>query len=252
MISSDVRANHKVGRSVRQGLWFVLMNNDAYARRGRANKEGGMTIQAVKSRRDSAKWAFFALMALCTLLVIFVDERFLLLPRDPEWVHIQNFRWLLLVHGPLGAVALLLGPFQFSDTLRRQRPRLHRWTGRIYVGAIAVSAPIAGYIGTHFERKSILFEQYFQAGGWFLTTAVALICVLRRNIPAHRAWMMKSYAFCLVFVLSRVPDAIPGFKWTDQLLADVLWALVFAALLVPDLILTTRELWRRRQGAPRP
>ena len=198
---------------------------------------------------DYTKWAFFAVMALCVALVIFVDERFLVLPADHEWQHIHDFRWLLLVHGPFGAVALLSGPFQFSDTIRRTRPKLHRWLGRIYVGAIAISAPMAAWIGYHFEPTSIRIEQLFQAGGWFLTTLIALICVLSRNFEWHKRWMMKSYGFCLVFILSRVPDASPAFHWTDQTLADVLWGLVVAALIVPDILLTVRELWRKRKKA---
>lgn len=208
-----------------------------------------MDIFARKDR-DYAKWAFFAAAAMCILLVIYVDERFVVLPADPEWKHIRSFEWLLAVHGPLGAVALLTGPLQFSDTIRRVRPKLHRWLGRTYVGAIAVSAPMAAWIGYHFEPTSIRIEQLFQAGGWFVTTLIALVCVLNRNLPLHKAWMMKSYGFCLVFILSRVPDAFPAFHWTDQVLADVLWGLVVAALIGPDIILTARDLWRkRRRGA---
>jgi uncharacterized membrane protein len=197
-------------------------------------------------RRDYVKWGFFALIAVLTLAVIRVDERFLVNPADPEWPHIQPFKWWLLVHGPLGAVALVLGPTQFSDTLRRRRPQLHRWIGRVYIGAIAVAATVAMYIGPRFEPKTIQIQQYFQAGGWLATTAIALMFILRRNIAAHKLWMMRSYGFCLVFVMSRVPDAIPGFHWNDQLLADVLWALVVAALIAPDLILTVRDLGRRQ------
>ncbi len=196
---------------------------------------------------DYGKWAFFALMAACVLLVIFVDERFVFLPADPEWKHIQAFKWLLLVHGPLGAVALCCGPLQFSDTVRRTRPIWHRWTGRIYVAAIAISAPMAAWIGFHFEPRTIRIEQLFQAGGWFVTTLMALVCVLNRNVEWHKRWMMKSYGFCLVFVLSRVPDAFPALHQNDQQLADLLWGLTFAALIAPDLILTARELWRKRR-----
>ncbi|MDP9103665.1 MAG: DUF2306 domain-containing protein [Pseudomonadota bacterium] len=205
-----------------------------------------MAGASVGLRRDYAKWAFFALMALCTLLVIWVDERFLVVPADPEWKHIAGFKLWLAVHGPFGAVALLAGPFQFSDTLRRTRPRVHRWIGYTYIGAIAVAASVALYIGPRFEQRSIQIEQYFQAGGWLLTTLMALFFILRRNIPAHKLWMMRSYGFCLVFLLSRVPDAWPGFHWNDQALSDTLWGLVVAALVVPDLILIVRDQWRKR------
>ena len=196
---------------------------------------------------DYAKWAFFALAGLLTLWVIWFDERFLVIRNDPEWAHIQPFKWWLLAHAPFGAVAFLIGPLQFSDTLRRARPELHRWLGRIYVGSIVVAASVALYIGPRFERPQIQIQQYFQAGGWLFTTLMALLCILRRNIPAHRSWMMKSYGFCLIFVLSRVPDGFPNFHWTGQLMSDSLWGLVFAALIGPDIILTVRELARRRR-----
>lgn len=204
-----------------------------------------MAESGARLGRDYVKWGFFALMAASTLAVIATDERFLINPADSEWPHIQPFKWWLLVHGPFGALALLLGPAQFSDTLRRRRPALHRWSGRVYIGAIAIAASVALYIGPRFEPKTIQIEQYFQAGGWLLTTAAALVFILRRNVAAHKLWMMRSYGFCLVFVLSRVPDAIPGFHWDDQTLANVLWGLVVAALVVPDLILAARDVARR-------
>jgi len=204
-----------------------------------------MSGTTAAARPQYAKWAFFALMAACTLLVIDVDERFLVVAKDPEWMHIAPFKWLLLPHGVAGATALLLGPFQFSDRLRSAYPTIHRWAGRLYIAAIClVAAPLGMYIGGHFEPRSIYVEQYFQAGFWWLTTAIAFVCILNRQIALHKIWMMRSYGFCLVFVLSRVPDAF--MHMNDQQLADVLWSLVVAALVGPDLILTTRGLLRGR------
>ena len=194
-------------------------------------------------RHDYWKWAFFAAMAACTLLVIAVDERFLVAPSDPEWQHIRLFKWLLLPHGLAGATALLTGPLQFSESLRTRYTKLHRWTGRLYVGAIClVAAPMGFYIGIHFEPRTIYVEQMFQAGFWWLTTAIAFLCIVNRRVALHKIWMMRSYGFCLVFVLSRVPDAFV--HTNDQQLADMLWSLVVAALIAPDLILTARELFR--------
>lgn len=202
---------------------------------------------AVQGGRDYAKWGFFAVLGLCLLAVIYADERFLVIPTHPEWKHIESFKWLLLPHGVFGAIALITGPLQFSDTIRRVRPMLHRWTGYSYITAVAISAPMALSIDlAGVEPKTIFVEQFFQAGGWFLCTALALVCILRLNIQAHKRWMMRSYGFTLVFVMSRVPDAIPGFKWSDQLLSDVLWGLVVVAAVAPDVILTTRELLRAK------
>src|SRR5690349_4832668 len=37
-----------------------------------------------------------------------------------------------------GMLFLLTGPFQFATSIRRRRPALHRWMGRLFVGAGAV------------------------------------------------------------------------------------------------------------------
>jgi hypothetical protein len=215
--------------------------------------EGDSGMSAIASGRNTQylKWAFFAAMAAATLLVIYVEERFLILPNDPEWNHIAPFKWLLLPHALAGATALITGPLQFSDRIRSSWPNIHRWTGRLYVGAICfVAAPLGRYIGIHYEPRAIHIEQYFQAILWWLTTAAAYVCVRNRAIPMHKIWMMRSYGFCLIFVLSRVPYAFTDMS--DQQLADVLWSLVVAALIVPDLVMNTRELSRnaarRREG----
>lgn len=207
-----------------------------------------MSSAASRYPSNGVRWAFFLLVLASIGVVIVADEGFLINAQDPHWVHIAPFKWLLLMHGVLGATALFTGPFQFSDTIRRNHITLHRWTGRIYVAAIFLSAPVALWMGTHFEKPQLAAEQPAQAGLWFLTTAIALICVLNRNIPAHKAWMMKSYCFCLVFVFSRVTDIIP-IDFTDGQLATLLWYLVVAALVGPDIVLTTRELWRKRARA---
>lgn len=213
---------------------------DAGARMANVGATSGAT------NRDYVKWGFFALMALATLWVIFIDERFLVLPNDPEWAHIKAFKWQLAIHGPFGAAALLLGTLQFSDTLRRRRPALHRWLGRAYIAVVAVAASAALLIGPRFEPQTIQIESYFQAGLWLFCALAALFFILRRNIPAHRLWMMRSYGFCLVFILSRVPDGFPAFHETPQILSDMLWGMVIGALIIPDLVLAARDMQRRR------
>ena len=48
------------------------------------------------------------------------NETFLIHANDPAWQHYQPFKWWLLPHGIAGACALLLGPMQFSDRLRKK------------------------------------------------------------------------------------------------------------------------------------
>lgn len=192
-------------------------------------------MAALRQKSDQAKLAFFGLLILALLWVIWNDERFLVMPDHPNWKHIAPFKWVLLVHGVFGAIALVLGATQFSSRLRR-RPGVHRWAGRGYLGAVVVASLFAAYFGPRYEPATIHIEQYFQSLGWLLSTLAGWWYIRQRNLPAHRLWMMRSYAFALIFVSSRVPDGMPGFAWNDQLLSDVLWGLVVAAVVVPEFI----------------
>lgn len=200
---------------------------------------------------DRVKWSFFALMGLCVLVVLWVDERFWFDPASAHLKRIAPFKVLLLIHGFAGATALTVGAVQMSSRLRRTRPALHRALGKIYLGAVCVSAPFAIYIGTSsLEPASIHVQQIFQGGFWLLSALIAWACIRSGQMALHKAWMMRSYAFTLIFVTSRVPDAFIA-SYSDQFLADMLWGLVAIGLVAPELILTTQALWRIRSARAR-
>jgi len=200
---------------------------------------------------DHLKWSFFALMGVCVLLVLWVDERFWLNPADPHWKHVAPVKYLLMLHGLAGATALTSGALQMSSRIRRTRIALHRALGKIYIGAVSISAPVAVYMGTStLEPVSIRFEQIFQGGFWLLSAWIAFTCIRSGQMQLHKAWMMRSYAFTLIFITSRVPDAFVK-SYSDQFLSDMLWGLVAVALVAPELILTTQTLWRIRSAKAR-
>ena len=200
---------------------------------------------------DHLKHLFFAAIVISVLLVIWVDERFLINPADPHWKHIAAVKWLLLIHGLGGATALSTGALQMSSRIRRDHLQLHRTLGKIYLTAVSISAPVAIYMGTSaLEPVTIRFEQWFQGGGWLLSALIGWACIRNGQVALHKSWMMRSYGFTLIFVLSRVPDAfIPGYN--DQFLGDMLWSLIFVAAIAPELIQTTQTLWRVREAKSR-
>lgn len=210
------------------------------------------SMQRPGAAPDLVKYAFFALLALCVPLVLVADERFLINLADPHWKHVVPFKWLLLVHGLAGLTALTTGTLQMSSRIRRLRPALHRAIGKLFIGSVSVAAPAALAITlSGFEPRSIVVEQWFQAGGWLASAWIAYACIRSGKMPLHKAWMMRSYAFTLIFIFSRVPDFfVPSYS--DQALADMLWALVVLAAISPELILTFQALGRTRKRADRP
>ena len=200
---------------------------------------------------DRVKWSFFALMGLCVLLVLWTDERFWLNPTDPHWKRIEPVRYLLMLHGLAGLTALGAGAIQMSSRIRRLRPAFHRMLGKVYIGAVTISAPVAVYMGTStLEPRTIRVEQVFQGGFWLLSAWVAFACIRSGQMALHKAWMIRSYAFTLIFVLSRVPDAWIA-SYSDQGIADFLWSLTIIAALSPEIILTATSLLKIRNARAR-
>jgi len=195
-------------------------------------------------QRDRAKWALFAVLGFLVIWSAYLDDSFILDPRDPEWHKLATW-WPLLPHAIAGVVTLMIGPWQFSDRLRARRPRTHRILGRIYVVACFIAAPLAGLIAWQHHPLTIAVPQLAQSIFWFVATAMALANALRRNFAVHRLWMMRSYGFCMVFVVGRLPDLDPNFNWSGIPGVTVMWAGVVLALIVPDLILNLRSLWPR-------
>ena len=79
------------------------------------------------------KYLLFGLVGLMVLTVLYRD-RVLMNSQAPLWDHYRYFKWWLLPHGIAGALALLLGPLQFSQRLRKRFLPRHRIAGRVYVG----------------------------------------------------------------------------------------------------------------------
>ena len=196
-------------------------------------------------------WVFLAL-GLMTLFVLYFNERFIVFHSHPDWEYFQAVRWWLLPHGLGGALALVLGPLQFSARIRQRHPKLHRILGRVYLVGVAAGAPLGIVLAfAHHLPLALQVETFAQSGSWFLTTAVAFHYILNRNIARHQEWMLRSYLFASIFVVSRVLDRVPFFgsfiaPFNNASNPAVLWFLVLSAWVMPTLLEQKEELFRIR------
>jgi uncharacterized membrane protein len=202
-----------------------------------------------------AKYLVFAFIGLMLAYVLVHDESFLINSKDPEWPHIHPFRWYLLPHGVAGACALLLGPMQFSDQLRRKFAKLHRVAGRIYVGGVLIAAPMGFYVQYFEERlgaaRSFSMAAATQAVSWITTTLVALVLIRQGKVEAHRRWMTRSFSVALIFLEVRVVLGVTGLENLNGRFDEtVVWACNVFALLAADFVLQVQE-WTRSRSVQR-
>lgn len=119
--------------------------------------------------------------------------------------HLTRDAIALYAHLVFAPVALAVLPFQFRPGLRARRPGLHRALGRVYAGAILISG-LAGIVLAANSHAGPVAGWGFGllAVAWLGTTALAVIHALRRNIAAHRAWMIRSAALTFAAVTLRL------------------------------------------------
>src|SRR5688572_4607572 len=139
-------------------------------------------------------------------------------------------------------LALLIGPFQFIKKLRNRYIKFHRTLGKVYLGAILFLAGPSG-----------LFMAFYAEGGkvavvgftvmallWMITTYMAYETIRKKQVDAHRAWMVRSFALTFAAVTLRlyVPIASGVFHMPWHVVeASSAWVSWAPNLIVAELIL---------------
>jgi hypothetical protein len=82
---------------------------------------------------------------------------------------------------------------------------------------------------------------------WLSCTLAAFLTARNRQIAVHRQWMIRSYAFTLNFILSRLLNFIPAYaNMSETNLALTLFFLTVCYFFIPDVFFSWRELTHRR------
>ncbi|MEY1556224.1 DUF2306 domain-containing protein [Yoonia sp. R2331] len=116
-------------------------------------------------------------------------------PQDVAYLMTQPLPYWL--HAAAGATFGLLGPLQFGRALAQRFGRLHKFLGRIFVAAGVVLGLSGLRLLLAFPGSStLIIDVARMLGGIVLLVALALAirAVMDRDIPRHRAWMIRAYA----------------------------------------------------------
>ncbi|MEM8897216.1 MAG: DUF2306 domain-containing protein [Bacteroidota bacterium] len=136
--------------------------------------------------------------------------------------------WLIAfyLHILFGGAALLLGWPQFISSWRSKYLARHRKLGKLYIISILFfSAPSGFYLSLYaFGETANKVGFGLLAIFWFITTLQAFLTVRRKDILAHREWMIRSYALSLAAVTLRL--------YMPFMQAVLLWSFDFSYSLI--------------------
>jgi len=162
------------------------------------------------------KIACYAVVGYFSYLMLLITMQYIPLRLDVAFLNIKQealshryYPIAFFAHVFTSIFALLLGTFQFSDTIRKVYPRVHRTFGKLYVLIVLCIASPSGLViamhangGFHSKVSFVL-----QAVLWFYFTYSAFHFALQKEWGSHRNFMMRSYALTLSAISLRF------FKW---------------------------------------
>ncbi|TDO46733.1 putative membrane protein DUF2306 [Kribbella sp. VKM Ac-2527] len=153
--------------------------------------------------RDGSSWRVpTALLALTIIPLVAGSLRLLeiaggpqLLPTNPR---IDASPVPLVLHVVAAAVYAVVGAFQFPARIRRAHRAWHRRAGRVLIGAGLVVAGSGLWMTLFYPGApggDLLWTARLVAGSAIATSIVlGFTAIRRRDIDAHRAWMIRAYA----------------------------------------------------------
>ncbi|MBK9335406.1 MAG: DUF2306 domain-containing protein [Lewinellaceae bacterium] len=114
-------------------------------------------------------------------------------------IHLLHYRGAFYLHIFPALLVLAAGLTQFSGTILRRTPGLHRWVGRVYVFSIlAVCGPAGALMAWYANGGPVAQVSFLVLSGlWWWCTWVAWRAIRAGNIRRHGAWMLRSYALTL-------------------------------------------------------
>ncbi len=184
--------------------------------RGIASRDAGRMPNPTRRRRRRTTLIVTGLVLLAIVPVLGGALRLTDLAggeQSPENSRFFEFGPLIIAHIVGATVYSVLGAFQFAPGLRRRR--WHRWSGRVLVPAGLVAAGTGIWMSASPslpDTNSLALVGLRVGFGALMVVALllGLRAVLRRDIPTHRAWMIRAYAIGMgagtqVFTLGLMP-----------------------------------------------
>ncbi len=156
------------------------------------------------------------------------------------------------------AVALALGPFQFSSTLRDRRPVLHRRIGRLYLGVGVLVGGLAGLFMAFHAFGGLPSRLGFAclAVAWLFSGSRAYLAIRARDFTAHRRWMVRNFALTFAAVTLRLylPASVALGAAFDVAYPIIAWLCWLPNLIAAELLFnrTTHPIIERPTAGLRP
>ncbi len=167
------------------------------------------------------------------------------------YIHIIPWKIAFYVHVFSAIFALFAGFTQFSSIILKEHRSIHRLIGRLYAYDIMIINFPAAMIMAVYANGLLPSKTAFVILDclWFWFTYKAVIEIRRKNVIAHKQFMMRSYALTLSAITLRSwKIIISGFVTIDPLHLYMIDAWMG---FVPNLLFVEWLIRRKKVVAPK-
>ncbi|MEO6540665.1 MAG: DUF2306 domain-containing protein [Ferruginibacter sp.] len=155
-------------------------------------------------------WSFIIGLSLYFYVLTFIEYNKGYIPENFKRGFFESKIWFI-GHIAGATAALLLGPLQFWNNFRTKNMKYHRLAGKIFIIGSLIAAICAFRINLMYDCKPCRVSLGILSVIWLACTAAAWWAIKRRNIKAHRQFMVRSYTAALAFVFIRIFSLL-GYK----------------------------------------
>ena len=119
--------------------------------------------------------------------------------------HIKPWRYSFYIHVFSSPIVIFTGLFQFNRWIIRNKPKLHRILGYIYIVSVLLIAAPSALVMSFYANGGRIAQVSFVALTicWILCTWIAFRRAKKGNYLSHVKWMLRSYALTLSAVTLR-------------------------------------------------
>jgi uncharacterized membrane protein len=164
-----------------------------------------------------------------------------------QYIHIHHWRTAFFIHVYASMLVLFAGFTQFSKTLLRRRPWLHRRLGYVYViNVLCITGPaglLMGFYANGGTSSRIGFV--LLACFWLFFTGAAWYWAKKKDFKRHRRFMIRSFALTLSAITLRIWKY--GITNTFDFPPMDVYRVVAWLGFVPNLVVAEWIIWRERR-----
>lgn len=170
-----------------------------------------ITLQ--RSARVFFQMLFWVPVAGFSLLLIYNTLPYFSFSKNFDFIEERSFLFksnfynsCFYIHIAAGALCIATALIQFSRYILKKTKWIHRFSGKIYVFVVLFLGAPTGLYMSFFAKGSFLERALFlfMAAWWFITTLYGFTTIHKKNVLAHKIWMMRSYAMAMTAVTFRV------------------------------------------------